>query len=136
MKKLLPLFLCLLMLGSCSIYSVNKVKLKTAQKESYTVTYQADLAEGLTARISYVDANGETVKLKGITGNWEKTVSRRSGTAVSLKVVAKGKDLSENPKIKGKYAPAAFKIKVDGETVSEYILKNKKVKYKVVFVLP
>lgn len=136
MKKYLSLLLCVLALSSCSIYSVNKGTLKTPRKDTYQVTYQADLGEGMIARISYIDANGKKTKLKEISGKWEQTVTLGSGANVNLKVVGKGKDLSTNPKIKGKYASASFKIKVDGEVASEYILSNKKVNYNVGFVLP
>ncbi|WP_199141149.1 MmpS family transport accessory protein [Pedobacter sp. ASV12] len=136
MKKYIVLLLSLVVLSSCSIYSINKGTLKSVRKDSYQVTYQVDLGEGLTARVSYVDADNQTAKLKNVSGNWEQTVRLSSGTAVKLKVVAKGKDLSATPKIKGQYAPATFKILVDGEVASEYVLKNKKVKYNVGFVLP
>lgn len=136
MKKYFSVLLCLLVLSSCSIYSVNKGTLKTPRKDVHQVVYQVDLGEGLTTRINYTDANGKKVKIKSVTGKWEQSVSLPSGSAVNLKVVANGKDLSTDPKIKGRYASAKFKIKVDDEVVSEYVLSNKKIKYNVSFVLP
>lgn len=127
MRNILSTCLLILVLASCSM-SINSIKeddLKIPKKEFYTVTYSAIFTEGLTAKIDYTDENSIQVKLAKVSGTFDKTVSLKSGTHVQFNTLAKGN--------KGK---GTYKVTVDGKTISEYTLKNKKLKYKIAFKLP
>jgi hypothetical protein len=116
-----------LLLTSCaqSVHIIHGGQVDTPKKNSYEVTYQTNLEEGLTAGLSYADSDGEMEKLKGVAGNWSKTLSLKSHQTLQLKISAKG--LRKR---------AEFKIFVDGKVISEHVMVSKKMIYNMRFELP
>ncbi|MGM9474924.1 hypothetical protein ACS5PU_00790 [Pedobacter sp. GSP4] len=132
MKNIFYCSLVMLVLSSCAlstmttVYSMSRGKIDVPQKETYNVVYRANFGEGLTADVAYTDESGKQTELKKVSGNWEKTVTLKTGTHVLLKTFATAKDKS-----RGEY-----KILVDGKVVSEYILSGKRLNYTFAFDLP
>jgi len=132
MKNIFYCFLLMLVLSSCAlanittVYSNSRGKIDIPKKESYSVVYQAKFEDGLTADVAYTNESGKQTELKEVNGNWEKTVTLKSGTHVQLKTLATAKSKS-----RGEY-----KILVDGKVVSEYVLSGKKLNYTFNFELP
>ncbi|WP_316804829.1 MmpS family transport accessory protein [Pedobacter nototheniae] len=127
MKNLVAVLLLITVLSSCSlsIHYLKKGKIDVPQKETYAVTYQALFGENTSAKISYLDENGKRQKLKGIRGQWEKTIMMKPGSNGHIKATAKGNK-----------ARGEFKVLVDGKVISEQILTNKKVIFGLDFYLP
>ena len=105
---------------------MSRGKIDIPQKETYSVVYQANFGDGLTADMAYTTESGKQTELKEISGAWEKTVILKSGTHVQLTTFATAKQKS-----KGEY-----KILVDGKVVSEYVLSGRKLNYTFAFDLP
>jgi hypothetical protein len=132
MKNIFYCFLLIVALSSCAlgvmttVYSMSRGKLDIPQKETYNVVYQANFGDGLMAEVEYTDESGKPAGLKKVNGNWEKSVTLKSGTHVQLKTLATAKSRS-----KGEY-----KILVDGKVVSEYVLSGKRLNYTFSFGLP
>jgi hypothetical protein len=117
----------MLVICSCntSLYLNKKGVINVPKKENYTVTYKANLKDGVVARINYTDESDRLAKIKDVTGNWEKTVVLNAGKHVKIKVLAAGAKTSTD-----------FKVLVDGKIISEYTLNGKKAKYSFNFDLP
>jgi hypothetical protein len=132
MKNIFYCSLLIVALSSCAlgvmttVYSMSRGKLDIPQKETYNVVYQANFGDGLMAEVEYTDESGKPAGLKKVNGNWEKSVTLKSGTHVQLKTLATAKSRS-----KGEY-----KILVDGKVVSEYVLSGKRLNYTFSFGLP
>lgn len=132
MKNIVCCFLLIVALSSCALgvittnYSMSKGELDIPQKETYTVVYRAGFDEHLTADVAYTDERGKQSELKELNGEWDKTVTLKSGTHVQLKTLAIAK----------KEAKGEYKILVDGKVVSEYVLRGKRLNYTLEFDLP
>ncbi|MCZ4225503.1 hypothetical protein [Pedobacter rhodius] len=130
MKNIITLLITLVAFSSCSSITslsvLNGGKLDVPKKDSYNVIYKANFSEGLTANISYTDAQGKSVDLRGVTGAWEKRVMANSGTKVKINTIA-----SSSYKAK-----ASFDVSVDGKSVSSYEFNGKRVNYGYTVELP
>lgn len=130
MKNFFAFIVTLVVFSSCSSITslsvLNGGKLDIPKKDSYNVIYKANFSEGLTAKISYTDAQGKLVELSGVTGAWEKRVVANSGTKIKISTIA-----SSSYKAK-----ANFNVSVDGKSVSSYEFNGKKVNYGYTVELP
>lgn len=127
MKSSIFCLFVMFVLSSCntSLYLNKKGVINVPKKENYTITYKADLKNGVIARVNYTDESDKLVKIKDVSGSWEKSVVLKTGKHVKIKVFAAGVKTSID-----------FKVLVDGKVISAYTLNGKKVKYSFNFDLP
>ncbi|WP_406824089.1 hypothetical protein [Pedobacter sp. KACC 23697] len=117
MKNIFYCSLLIVALSSCAlgvmttVYSMSKGKLDIPQKETYTVVYQANFDDHLSADVAYTNESGKQAELTEVNGAWKKTVTLKSGSHVQLKTLA----------VAQKEARGEYKILVDGKVISEYI---------------
>ena len=130
MKNFTAFIVLLVAFSSCSSITslsiLNGGKLDVPKKASYNVIYKANFSEGLSAKISYTDAQGKLIELRDITGAWEKQVIANSGAKVKIRTIA-----SSSYKAK-----ANFDVSVDGKSISSYDFDGKRVNYGYTVELP
>jgi len=130
MKNFIGLFVILIAFSNCSSITslsiLNGGKLNVPKKDSYHIIYKANFSQGLTAKISYLDAQGKLIELKDVTGTWEKQLIAGSGAKIKINTIA-----SSSSK-----ANANFDVSVDGKSVSSYQFNGKKVNYGYTVELP
>ena len=130
-KLLYLTIIVLFFLSSCnlSIYHVNAGTDSITRKDVYSVTYSTAVPDGTTAVITYLNSEGESVKIANVTGKWENNSQYRSGQDMFFKVVTKLPDSFPQKKL-------ATAIAVDGKVFAEQIQTGKNVKFRVKFKLP